>query len=89
MIDPQQQANKWIKQLKKDCDITIIKQTDKELHRKLGAATTCGKPVLIEDVEEFIDPSLDCILLKQQYKPDGGLWQIKIGDQVYDYENTF
>lgn len=50
-------------------------------------ATSSGKPVLIEDIEEFLDPGLDPILLKSAYKTEGGIMQIRIGDQVYDYED--
>jgi dynein heavy chain len=44
---------------------------------------------LIEDVEEFLDPGLDPILQKQAYKTEGGIWQIRIGDQVYDYDEKY
>mmetsp|Transcript_8983 Transcript_8983/g.8342 ORF Transcript_8983/g.8342 Transcript_8983/m.8342 type:complete len:89 (-) Transcript_8983:117-383(-) len=52
-------------------------------------ATSNGKPVLIEDIEEFIDPGLDPILFKSAYVTEGGLWKIRIGDQFYDYDPAF
>lgn len=55
----------------------------------MGLATSSGRPVLIEDIEEFIDPGLDPILMKSAYKTEGGLMNIRIGDLVYDYDNNF
>ena len=65
----------------------ILKPSTPNIQRTLGAATSGGKPVLIEDIVEFIDPGLDPILLKSAYKTEGGIMQIKIGDQVYDYDD--
>jgi len=48
-----------------------------------------GKPILIEDIEEQIDPSIDPLLLKQQFIADGGIKQIKLGDSVQDYDDGF
>lgn len=87
MIDPQQQANKWIKSLYKNDDLLIFKQSTNNLFRSLGMACSQGKPALIEDIEEFLDPGLDPILLKTAYKTEGGIMQIKIGDQLYDYDD--
>ena len=52
-------------------------------------ATSGGKPVLLEDIEEFLDPGLDPILLKSAYKTESGIMQIRIGDQMYDYDDYF
>jgi dynein heavy chain len=35
MIDPQNQANKWIKNLEKHNNLNVVKQTDKNLLRIL------------------------------------------------------
>ena len=74
MIDPQQQANRWIRNLEKQNDLVMLKQSTPNLQRTLGQACSQGKPVLIEDVEEFLDPGLDPILQKQAYKTEGGIW---------------
>ena len=44
---------------------------------------------MIEDIEEFLDPGLDPILLKSAYRTEGGIMQIRIGDQVYDYDEKY
>ncbi len=47
-----------------------------------------GSPVLIEDVEETLDSSLDPLLLRQTFKQAGRLL-IRLGDSDIDYEPTF
>ena len=57
--------------------------------RDLGGAVRNGRPVLIEDIEEFIDPAIDPILLKQSFKTEGGLRQMRLGDSNIDYDDNF
>jgi dynein heavy chain len=68
MIDPQNQANKWIKNMEKQNNLKSIKQTDKNLLRVLENSIQFGQPVLIEDVKEEIDSVLDPILLKLVFR---------------------
>jgi dynein heavy chain, axonemal len=44
--------------------------------------------VLIEDIAEDLSPSIDPILLRQEFLSDAG-WQIKIGEKVEDYDKNF
>lgn len=44
---------------------------------------------MVEDVEETIDPAIDPILLKQQYKTEAGIMQIRIGESNIDYDEHF
>ena len=62
MIDPQQQANKWIKTMEKSNDLIILKFGVLNFLRTLGSAVTTGRPVLVEDMEEYVDPGVDPIL---------------------------
>lgn len=73
-IDPQQQANKWIKNLEKDNKLMIMKFGTKNFLREIQDAVRNGKPVLIEDCEELIDPAIDPILQKSQFKTEAGIW---------------
>lgn len=70
-IDPQGQANKWIKNMEKDSKIIIIKLTDANYTRNLENAIQFGQPVLLENVGEELDPSLESILLKSTFKQQG------------------
>lgn len=89
-IDPQQQANRWIKKQleKEDAAYYRFFKTPNFL-REISGCVRNGRPVLIEDIEEQIDPSIDPILLKQQYIADGGIKQIKLGDSTQDYDDLF
>jgi len=58
------------------------------LLRQIEAAVTNGFPVMIEDVEEYIDPSIEPLLLKQEFVIDG-YKQIKLGDKSIGYDDAF
>lgn len=68
MIDPQGQANKWVKNMEKDNNLAIMKLTDPDILRKLENSLQFGWPVLLEDVGEELDPSLEPLLLQQTFK---------------------
>ena len=88
MIDPQGQANKWIKNMEKEAGLEIIKLSEKEFLRSLVNAVRFGKPVLLENVGTELDPSLEPILAKQTFKM-GGTEMIKIGDETIAYHPDF
>lgn len=89
MIDPQGQANKWIKNMYKASDsLQIIKLTQKDFLRTLENAIRYGTPVMLESVEEDLDPSLEPILLKQVFKR-GGQNLIHLGDNDVPYSENF
>lgn len=68
MIDPQGQANKWVKNMEKDNNLAIVKLSDSDILRKLENSVQFGWPVLIENVGEELDPSLEPLLLRQTFK---------------------
>uniref|UniRef100_A0A3Q2XUZ6 Dynein heavy chain coiled coil stalk domain-containing protein n=1 Tax=Hippocampus comes TaxID=109280 RepID=A0A3Q2XUZ6_HIPCM len=68
MIDPQGQANKWVKNSEKDNKLNIIKLTDDDYMRTLENCIQFGSPLLLENVGEELDPSLEPLLLKQTFK---------------------
>ncbi|KAL0118216.1 hypothetical protein PUN28_009103 [Cardiocondyla obscurior] len=88
MIDPQDQANKWIKNMEKENNISIIRLTERDYVRILENAIQFGQPVLLENVEEKLDAILEPVLLKQTFKHAGALC-IKLGDTVVEYNNNF
>lgn len=63
-IDPQGQANKWIKRMEKERKLEIIKLSYSTYLRTLENCIQFGRPVLLENVLEDLDPSLEPILLK-------------------------
>lgn len=68
MIDPQGQANKWIKNSEKVNNLQVVKLTQSDYMRTLENCIQFGTPVLIENVGEELDPSLEPLLLKQTFK---------------------
>lgn len=89
MIDPQGQANKWIKNMYKAANsLQIIKLSQKDFLRTLENAIRYGAPVLLENVEEDLDPSLEPVLLKQVFKR-GGQFLLHLGDSDVPYSENF
>lgn len=67
IIDPQEQANRWIKNKEKENALKVIKMTDGHFLRILENCIRIGMPLLLEDVGETLDPALEPILLKQTF----------------------
>lgn len=65
MIDPQGQANRWIRNLERERGLDVVKPMDKDLLRTLENGVRFGRAVLLENVGETLDASLEPILLKQ------------------------
>ncbi|KRX11121.1 P-loop containing nucleoside triphosphate hydrolase [Pseudocohnilembus persalinus] len=87
-IDPQGQANKWIKKMESEAQLSIIKLSDSDYLRTLENCIQFGNPVLLENVGEELDPTLTPILLKQTYKK-GNTTYLKLGDQTLQYQKSF
>ena len=67
MIDPQDQANRWIRNREAKNGLKVIKLTNSGFLRTLENAVRLGMPVLLEELEEHLDPALEPILLKQTF----------------------
>ena len=88
MIDPQGQANKWIKNMEKSHNLHIVKLSDSDFVRTLENCIQFGTPVLMENIGEEIDPILEPLLLKQTFKQGGSIC-IKLGDSTIEYSKDF
>nr|XP_055061459.1 dynein axonemal heavy chain 6 isoform X1 [Misgurnus anguillicaudatus] len=88
MIDPQDQANRWIRSKETKNDLKVIKLTDADFLRTLENAIRLGMPVLLEELKETLDPALEPILLKQTFV-SGGRTLIRLGDSDIDYDKNF
>uniref|UniRef100_A0A8B9Q703 Dynein axonemal heavy chain 12 n=1 Tax=Apteryx owenii TaxID=8824 RepID=A0A8B9Q703_APTOW len=88
MIDPQGQANKWIKNFEKENHLNVIKVTDTDYMRTLENCIQFGTPLLLENVGEELDPSLEPLLLKQTFK-QGGMDCIRLGETIIEYSSDF
>lgn len=87
-IDPQGQANKWIRNMGKEAGVKILKFTEEKYLKFLEAAIRMGNPVLIENVGEELDPAIEPLLQKQIVKK-GNSMTLKIGDTIIEYNKNF
>ncbi|XP_018428368.1 PREDICTED: dynein heavy chain 2, axonemal [Nanorana parkeri] len=88
MIDPQGQASKWIKSMESAKGLKVIDLQMTDFMRTLEQAVQFGTPVLLQNVQEDLDPSLAPILNKSFTKV-GGKLQIRLGDKDVVYNPEF
>eukprot|EP00118_Oscarella_pearsei_P018868 m.196512 g.196512 ORF g.196512 m.196512 type:complete len:4008 (+) comp39530_c1_seq1:67-12090(+) len=88
MIDPQGQANKWVKNMEKKNNLHVVKLTDADFVRTLENCIQFGTPVLLENIGEEMDPILEPLLLKQTFKQGGSIC-IRLGDSTLEYSKDF
>jgi dynein heavy chain len=88
MIDPEGQANVWIRNMEKANKLKVVKQTDSQFMRTIENAVQFGSPVLLENVLEELDPTLEPLLQKLTFK-QGGVICIRLGDSVVEYSEEF
>ncbi|KAE8911583.1 Dynein heavy chain 7, axonemal [Phytophthora fragariae] len=88
MIDPQGQANRWVKNMEESNNLKVVKQSQAGFVRMLENSIMIGAAVLIENMPEEIDPMLEPILLKQVVKT-GGVATIRLGDNTVEYDPNF
>jgi len=88
MIDPQLQANQWIRQSNRDKKLKVIRLNQPGYARILENAISYGEPVLLENVGEALDPLLDPLLQKAKFKA-GNILMIRLGDSTIEYSEDF
>lgn len=87
MIDPQTQANKWIRKTYGE-QLEILRPNTKDLIKRIEHGIRLGRPVLLENVTEDIDPSLDPLLSKQTFF-SGGTEMIRISETAVQWNKDF
>lgn len=88
IIDPQCQAQKWIKNMEKSNQLQVIDFGQPDFVRTLEQALQFGKPVLLQNVLEQLDPVLMPILNRAIVKVGGGDI-IKFNDKSISYNRRF
>jgi len=71
-----------------DAGIDIAKASDPNLIRNLGTAIMNGKYLLMENAPEELDPALEPLLTQQKHK-EGSVWNMRLGDKSYEYNEDF
>ncbi|XP_047186413.1 dynein axonemal heavy chain 2 isoform X2 [Scophthalmus maximus] len=84
MVDPQGQALKWIKNMEMKRGLKMIDFQMPDYLRVLESAIQFGHPVLLQNVQEELEPSLNPILNKSLTRI-GGRLMLKLGDKEVEY----
>jgi dynein heavy chain len=74
--------------MEKKRNLQVMKLSDGDFVRKLESCIQFGYPLLLENVYEELDPTLEPLLVKAIFKQAGSL-QIKLGDSTIEYNEKF
>jgi dynein heavy chain len=88
MIDPQGQANRWIRSKERENKLRVMRPNENHFLRTIINSIRVGQPILLEDVGETLDPQISPLLLQQTVK-QGGRTIIRLGNQDIDYNPSF
>jgi dynein heavy chain, axonemal len=87
MIDPQLQASRWIKNMESS-NLQIVKFVNSNFISIMSNAISNGTAVMIEDVDETLDPAIDSVLAKAFYESEGRVL-IRFADSDIMYHKDF
>jgi len=85
MIDPQMQANKWVKKTEQNIKVLRLNMA---FVRELENCIQFGIPVILENIEETLDAILDPVLQKATFK-EGTLEMVRLGDSTIEWSKDF
>lgn len=88
IIDPQGQAQKWIKCMEQKNKLEVIDLDQPDYVNVLERAMQTGLPVLLQNVLETLDNALTPILAKSVIKT-AGQTLIKFNDKMLTYNDKF
>ncbi|KAM4714769.1 dynein axonemal heavy chain 2 [Anableps anableps] len=94
IVDPQGQAMKWITNMEMENGLKLIDLQMSDYLRVLENAIQFGNPVLLQNVQEDLDPSLNPVLNKSLtriglHTHAGGNLLLKLGDKEVEYNPEF
>jgi len=88
MIDPQLQAIKWLRKREEDNGLVVLQLTQKRWLNALEHAISNGTCIIIENLGEEVDATLDPVLQRAVYKKGRSLF-LKVGGEEVEYDSKF
>ena len=88
MIDPQLQANKWLKVNETANKLSVLNFNNSNYLKVLEMCVSSGYPVLFEVVEETIESAIDSLLEKKMQVIEG-LKKTLLGDKKVAIDERF
>ncbi|KAM8760834.1 dynein axonemal heavy chain 2-like [Acanthopagrus schlegelii] len=88
IVDPQGQALKWIKNMEMMKGLKVIDFQMPDYLLVLENAIQFGNPVLLQNVQEELEPSLNSVL-KKSLTHKGGMLLLTLGEKEVEYNPEF
>ena len=88
LIDPQVQGIKWLRQKEEENGLEVFQLNQKGWLRKVEQAISNGNVIIIENLGEDIDATMDPVLSRAIYKK-GRSYYIRFGGEECEYDNKF
>lgn len=88
LIDPQTQGIKWLRTKEEANGLEVFQLNQKGWQRKVEQAITNGRVIIIENLGEDIDATLDPVLSRAIYKK-GRNFFLRFGGEEVEYDNKF
>jgi len=88
MIDPQSQGIAWIKNKESVNNMVVTTFDDKYFRNYLEDSLSLGKPLLIHDIQQDVDPIINNVLEKNYYTK-GKFVNVLLGDKEIDVSDDF
>ena len=88
LIDPQTQGIKWLRQKEEANGLQVFQLNQKGWQRKVEQAITNGRVIIIENLGEDIDATMDPVLSRAVYKKGRNIY-LRFGGEEVEYDSKF
>jgi dynein heavy chain len=88
LVDPQGQGLTWLKRREEANGLRVTSLSDKHYRNILEDCLSNGKPMIVENIEEDLDPLLDPVLEKR-YIRKGRNITLALADKEIDFDEKF
>jgi dynein heavy chain len=88
LIDPQYQANKWLKKQEEKLDLISLNYGEGQMINQLKLGIKFGRPVLVENIGNKLDLILHPIC-KKEYVSEGMTKSVNLAGQLVEVDPLF